>query len=45
MNEEILRAVEFEKANLGKVKPRRTKNEFKDANITIQKLRYTSVEK
>ena len=36
--EETLKAVEFEKANLGKKKPRKTKNELKDAKITILKL-------
>ena len=42
--EETLKAVEFEKANLGKKKPRRTKNELKDAKITILKLKYSSGE-
>ena len=39
-----MKAVEFEKANLGKKKPRRTKNELKDAKITILKLKYSSGE-
>ena len=34
-NEEVLKSVEFEKANMGKVKPRKTKNELKDANIKL----------
>lgn len=43
-NEEALKSVEFEKANMGKVKPRKTKNELKDANIKLLKLKYMSGE-
>ena len=39
-DEECLASVEYEKANLGKIKCRKTKNELKDANIEILKLKY-----
>ena len=38
--EEALTAVNYEKANLGKSKSRRTKNELKDSKIEILKLKY-----
>ena len=42
--EETLKSVEFEKANLEHVKPRKTKNQIKDLKITNLKLKYVHSE-